>query len=442
MNYNIKNQIDQTNFIKSKFSKYLKSTFDIRDKTYRELYVKRLSELESKLYKGPYLASTLPFEPSKSINELVSNGFFHADFLKINNLDFNRACYKHQINAFEKIKEGRNIVVTTGTGSGKTECFMLPIIDELIRELKSGNSESGVRVIFLFPLNALVYDQIDRLREYLANYSEIKFGFYTGRTPENSRTHEGKKQIAAYKAKFGEPIVNELITREEMRDNPPQILFTNYSMLEYLLIRPSDEKLVSQHALSHLKYIVLDEAHIYRGSLGIEISLLLRRLMGLANKKPQFVLTSATLGRGKEDINQIVEFASNLTSSLYDNNDIIFATRYENKQEEEYRILPDDYSDLYKKMDNLEEFLYVFEKYIPYNNNLTINQNIYNLLSKDGNTKDFYHKTKNVGAFFDVLNSMYEFDINSLTSLIELISKASSIRAKRFVAKKVKRNNQ
>ena len=427
MKPDIKNQIEQTNFIKNKFSKYLKSTFDIRNKTYRDLYIQRLSELESKLYKGPYLASTLPFEPSKSINELVTEGFFHEDFLNISNLDFDRPCYKHQINSFERIKEGRNIVVTTGTGSGKTECFMLPILNDLIEELQNGTIESGVRVIFLFPLNALVYDQIDRLREYLKNYSDIKFGFYTGRTPESSKSPEGKKQIASYKAKFGEPIKNELITREEMRENPPQILFTNYSMLEYLLIRPSDEKLISQQALNHLKYIVLDEAHIYRGSLGIEISLLLRRLMGLANKKPQFVLTSATLGRGKEDMEQILEFASNLTSSKYESKDVIFASRIENINEEEYRISPEDYTGLFENISNIEIFKEIFEKYIKFDDSLSINQNIYNLLSKDGNTKDFYHKTKNVGNFFDVLNTMYDFNVERLTSLIELISKASSV---------------
>ena len=354
MEKKIKNQIEQSDYIKMKFSKYLKSTFDIRDSEYRDLYKKRLEELESKLYKGPYLASTLPFEPSKSINDLVGEGFFSVDFLNVSNLDFDRPCYKHQIKSFERIKLGRNLVVTTGTGSGKTECFMLPIINQLIEEINNGNESSGVRVIFLFPLNALVYDQIDRLRDYLKNYSKIKFGFYTGRTPENAHSKEGRKQIASYKKRFGEPIENELITREEIRNNPPHILFTNYSMLEYLLIRPSDENLISQKALENLKFIVLDEAHIYRGSLGIEISLLLRRLMGVANKKPQFVLTSATLGRGKEDINQILDFATNLTSSQYNSDDIIFAIRHENTNNIKYKINPEDFSLLYNNLENLD----------------------------------------------------------------------------------------
>ena len=89
------NQIEQTNFIKSKFSTYLRSTFDIRDKTYKNLYNDRLTELESKLYKGPYLSSTLPFEPSKSINDLIKDNVFEKEFLKVGDLDFNRPWQKY-----------------------------------------------------------------------------------------------------------------------------------------------------------------------------------------------------------------------------------------------------------------------------------------------------------------------------------------------------------
>ena len=164
------NQIDQTSFIKEKFSKYLQSTFDIRYDPYRQLYNTRLEELESKLYKGPYLASTLPFAQSSSIKELIESGSFGKDFSSIGDVDLERPCYKHQIKAFNRIRDGKSIVVTTGTGSGKTECFMYPIINAILEEINSGNSQPGVRAIFLFPLNALVYDQIDRLRSYLQNF--------------------------------------------------------------------------------------------------------------------------------------------------------------------------------------------------------------------------------------------------------------------------------
>lgn len=424
------NQIDQTNFIKSKFSTYLRSTFDIRDKTYKKLFNDRLTELESKLYKGPYLSSTLPFKPSKTINELIKDNIFEEEFLKVGDIDFDRPCYAHQVKAFERIGQGRNIVVTTGTGSGKTECFMLPIINELIIELKNGQNEPGVRAIFLFPLNALVYDQIDRLRSFLKNYEDIKFGFYTGRTPEDRKSVEGRKQLELYKRKYGEPSRNEVLTREEMRATPPQILFTNYSMLEYLLIRPSDESLISQEALKHLKFIVLDEAHIYRGALGIEISLLLRRLLGTANKKVQFILTSATLGRGKEDLPEIIDFASRLTSSSFNNDDIIFAIRYQSSVESEYEIEPADYKLLLDSFENLEDFKKIYVKYAKYNDGVSIKVNLYNLLLKDDNTKRLFHWTNRVGEFFDVYRNFYNFEIDELTSLIELISKSHSSDSK------------
>lgn len=420
------NQIEQSEFIKGKFSKYLRSTFDIRDTEYKNLYNKKLDELESKLYKGPYLASNLPFEQSYSINELISQGRFEKEFTRVGDLDFDRPCYAHQINAFDRIANGRNIVVTTGTGSGKTECFMLPIINELICEINSGNTDPGVRAIFLFPLNALVYDQIDRLRALLKNYEEIKFGFYTGRTPEDEKSAEGRKQLEAYRRKYGEPSKNEIFTREKMRINPPQILFTNYSMLEYLLIRPTDQSLISSDALKHLRFIVLDEAHIYRGALGIEISLLLSRLKGTANKEPQFVLTSATLGRGKEDLPSIVDFASKLTSSKYEDEDIVFGIRHENTEKAEYRVMPEDCVALFENFENKDEYIKVYEKYRKFEESKSIKTNTYDLLVRDYYTKDLFHYTQKVGNFMDVLDRMYGFDIRSLTALIELITKSTS----------------
>ncbi len=434
----MENLIEQTNFIKDKFSRYLRSTFDIRDNTYKNLYSQRLDELESKLYKGPYLASTLPFEPAKTLNELISEGTFENDFSNIGGkdpekddyLDFNRPCYAHQIKAFDRLRNGHNIVVTTGTGSGKTECFMFPIINELIREYNSGSREPGVRAIFLFPLNALVYDQIDRLRGLLQNCPELKFGFYTGRTPEDEQSKEGKRLLGLYRQKYGEPAQNEILTREKMRAEPPQILFTNYSMLEYLLIRPSDSSLISAEALKNLKFIVLDEAHIYRGALGIEIALLLRRLQGTAHRMPQFVLTSATLGRGREDLPQIIDFASKLTSVHFEADDIIFGIRHNNTVPEEYSIAPADCIGLLRSMDEPIAFRPIYEKYRQYSDSLSIEANLYELLSRDANVKMLFHLTKNVGAFIDVMRNMSGFDVRSLTALVELISKAKSCDSK------------
>lgn len=416
------NQIDQTAFIKEKFSKYLQSTFDIRYDPYRQLYNARLEELESKLYKGPYLASTLPFEQSSSIKELIVSGAFEKDFSNIGDVDLERPCYKHQIKAFDRVKRGKSIVVTTGTGSGKTECFMYPIINAILEEINSGNSQPGVRAIFLFPLNALVYDQIDRLRTYLQNFHNINYGFYTGKTPENEKTKEYREQ----KAYLDQLPKNELVTREKMKENPPHILFTNYSMLEYLLIRPSDERLISKDALQNLKFIVMDEAHTYRGALGIEIALLLRRLTGLAGHRPQFVLTSATLGRGKEDIGRIQDFAETLTSNNFEEDDIVFGIKQGENFSDKYYITPEDYESLLANMDNVDQFRSIFSRYLPYNDSYSINVNLYELLRNDINTHELYLKTCNVGSVHAVQQSLSNFTYPSLAALVELIAKTKS----------------
>lgn len=416
------NQIEQANFIKEKFSTYLRSAFDIRYQPYSQLYNARLSELESRLYKGPYLASALPFEQSLSIRQLIEKGVFEEDFSNIGEVDLNRPCYSHQIKAFERIKAGRSIVVTTGTGSGKTECFMYPIINSILEEINNGNNQPGIRAIFLFPLNALVYDQIDRLRTYLQKFTNINYGFYTGKTPDNKRTKEYREQ----KAYLESLPKHELVTREQMKENPPHILFTNYSMLEYLLIRPSDERLISKEALKNLKFIVMDEAHTYRGALGIEISLLLRRLTGLADHSLQFVLTSATLGRGYEDIGKIKEFAHTLTSNDYENADIVFGIRQANSFGDKYSIAPDDYEVLLENLENLDQIKTIFSKYRKYDDQATIYVNLYTLLRDDKNTHELYCKTCNVGDIKDVKNYLFDFSYSNIAALVELIAKARS----------------
>lgn len=416
------NQIEQSNYIKQKFSTYLRSTFDIRYRPYSQLYKARLSELESSLYKGPYLASQLPFEQSSSIRELIEKGFFEKEFLNIGDVDLDRPCYSHQIKAFERIKAGKSIVVTTGTGSGKTECFMYPIINSILEEIKNGNNNSGVRAIFLFPLNALVYDQIDRLRAYLQNFNTISYGFYTGKTPESERTKEYKAQ----KSYLDSLPKNELVTREKMKETPPHILFTNYSMLEYLLIRPSDQKIISREALNNLRFIVMDEAHTYRGALGIEIALLLRRLIGLADHNPQFVLTSATLGRGYEDTDKIKEFAHTLTSSDFDNEDIVFGIRHREQFGDKYSIVPDDYETLLSSIDTPSQFQNVFSRYRRYDDSLSANVNLYSLLRDDINTHELYLKTCNVGNIRDVCSRIANITYSAIAALVELIAKTRS----------------
>lgn len=145
--------------------------------------------------------------------------------------------YRHQEAACRKAAAGRNLVVASGTGSGKTESFLLPILDHLCAEQAAGTLRPGVRAVLLYPMNALANDQLKRLRLLLADYPHITFGRYTGETRERVRDAEDEfAQVNAGQLR----LPNELLAREQLRATPPHLLLTNYAMLEYLLLRPAD----------------------------------------------------------------------------------------------------------------------------------------------------------------------------------------------------------
>jgi hypothetical protein len=225
--------------------------------------------------------------------------------------------YLHQCKAIEKATAGRNLIVATGTGSGKTETFMLPIVDALLREQEAGTlSAPGVRALLLYPMNALANDQLKRLRRLLAPLPEITFGRYTGQTAERRDRAETE-----FREMFpNEPrIDNELICRDDIRDRPPHILLTNYAMLEYLLLRPEDTTLFDGTTGRHWAYIVVDEAHTYSGAAGMEVGMLLRRLKDrVAESRPgpiRCIATSATLGRGEAEA---IQFAQQLFGEKFE----------------------------------------------------------------------------------------------------------------------------
>lgn len=319
------NPLKVFNTVSKSYEDYVKSTFYITDKEFREQFNKLVDE--KGFTKGPIIECTDSFLTGDSIAELINKKVLNFSFHKIikKESELQRGLYRHQIEAIEKCNQDKNIVVTTGTGSGKTECFLYPILNSLLNEIDNNSLTPGVRALLLYPMNALANDQMKRLRKLLADVPQITFGVYTGET-ENSY----KKALTKYQDLFhNQPCANELISREQMKEMPPHILLTNYAMLEYLLLRPNDTVFFDGERALHWKYIVLDEAHSYRGASGIEISYLIRRLYHrLQNReKIRFILTSATLG-GKEKDNQIIEFAENISAGTkYYIEDIIRAQR-------------------------------------------------------------------------------------------------------------------
>ncbi|MBY0238532.1 MAG: DEAD/DEAH box helicase [Burkholderiaceae bacterium] len=206
--------------------------------------------------------------------------------------------YTHQIKAWTRLLDEKptSAVITTGTGSGKTECFMVPILDDLAREqARLGQSLVGVRALFLYPLNALINSQQERLNAWTAQFGErLRFCLYNGKTKE--KESEVRHLRRDEPAKYG---VNQVLSREILRREPPPILLTNATMLEYMLVRQLDHPIleISRQAKS-LRWIVLDEAHTYIGSQAAELSLLLRRVVHAFGKRSEdirFIATSATI---------------------------------------------------------------------------------------------------------------------------------------------------
>ena len=324
------NPLKATQSISQRYMRYLKTTFQISDPDLAALFKATIDE--HTFVKGPILEATPPFRKGCTLRHLIDEGILSPRFEYLNQdlLPLDRPLYLHQEKAIRRaVGEGRNLVVATGTGSGKTEIFIVTILNTLFRQQESGLLNPGVRALLLYPMNALVNDQLKRLRKLLSSCPEITFGRYTGETRE--------KQLEAaekYKKIHGsDPFPNEHISRAKMRETPPHILLTNYAMLEYLLLRPGDNVFFDGEFSKNWRFIVLDEAHTYTGARGIEMAMLLRRLKDrVVRSEPgrlQCIATSATLGGGEEDYPAVVRFASQLCSEEFGMDDVISAEREE-----------------------------------------------------------------------------------------------------------------
>lgn len=345
---------------------------------------------EGVLYQKPYVESSPSYQNAPDGIQRSAKlpdwlkGYFHA--LSKADLGVYSAPFCHQVSALEAAYAGQDLFVSTGTGSGKTECFMWPLMAKLACEAKN-NPDSwamrGVRTIIMYPMNALVSDQVSRLRRLIGDPEHRfvtifrntcgsqsrrpQFGMYTGRTPYagkepkpsedralaetygrmvNPETDEervflqklikdgklpAKENFEEFLEKLhhGRHIPNEedaeLVTRFEMQQFCPDILITNYSMLEYMLFRPREGKIWADTQAwlegdrNNKLLFVIDEAHMYRGSSGGEVSLLIRRLfhrLGIDRSRVQFILTTASMPDKDEDDRRAVKaFANQLTAS-------------------------------------------------------------------------------------------------------------------------------
>ena len=246
-------------------------------------------------------------------------------------LDFHGTLYKHQEKAIKSILNEKCTIVSTGTGSGKTESFLVPIIDYCIKN----KGEKGVKAIIIYPMNALAGDQLRRISDAVKD-TDITFGIFTGDSPSYTKNEKTTSKSP-----------NEIIFREDMVEEKPDILITNYVMLDRLLTKSNYNPIFNDS--EYLKYVVLDEIHVYRGNKGLHIKYLLHRLKSIIQNKIVQIGCSATLSRDNEE---------NLYKNTSNGIDNFVKTIFNVKNSNEYSCIEPIYEDIVnKKYEYEDEFL-------------------------------------------------------------------------------------
>jgi len=365
------NPIELARQIEERYRRYLKTTFYFKDPDLRVSFEDALKS--GHLSKGPYLEATPVFKRGQTPQALFPSlpGFRPDEgFLRVVQ-DNTPLLYQHQEEAIQRVFEGSNVIVATGTGSGKTEAFLYPILLHLYQEFQAGQLCPGVRALILYPMNALANDQRERLGEICKRLKEnespfrFTFGQYIGETPEDendsqrhARDHIAERDQKGYSiVENGQVVHGELVLRSEMRKTPPHIFLTNYSMLEYLLLRPDDSPLFDNGRARWWTFLVLDEAHQYRGSRGIEMAMLLRRLKrrlreGGRSEPFRCIATSATLVGGEEGRAAVAKFAFDLFGEEFHEEDVILGATEPIPEPGSKSLSPDEYQKLGEVLHN------------------------------------------------------------------------------------------
>ena len=311
--------------------------------------------------------------------------------------------YAHQYKCWDVLLNGqtedgkpKSIVVTTGTGSGKTECFMMPLVHDLMLNAKPDE----IQALFLYPLNALMEDQKQRLEDLLDG-TNLTYTVYNGDLPEiepkdtddsedANKLRKRIEQITGGKYEIersnpdekGRYILKDMkyshmvYTRKAVRTTPPNIVLTNPTMLEYILLRGSDSKLIVKDKKS-LKWVAIDETHSYTGAGAAELAMLLRRVLlafGVDAKDVRFATSSATFGNGEDqekEEKELKDFIAGITGLRQDQIEVVGGTRIGEKEipsgedkEIWQKIFNSDYislDELYPGTESIEEKLQMLD---------------------------------------------------------------------------------
>ncbi|MEI6521086.1 MAG: DEAD/DEAH box helicase, partial [bacterium] len=279
------------------YASYVRSFINISDPAISKKVDDELAQ--GKLWPQPLLQFNPAYEISGNITDIVKDGLFHNT---INDIFKGYSLYHHQRKAIELGISGKDFIVTSGTGSGKSLTYIGTIFNHLLTNPQS----EGVTAIIVYPMNALINSQTNEFNIFKNNFEKttgkefpIIFGQYTGQEDESSRIG--------------------------MREKPPHILLTNYMMLELLLTR-IQERPIRDAIYKNLKFLVFDELHTYRGRQGADVAMLIRRISALCNQEVSFIGTSATMVSGTDSESQkeqVAQVATTLFGRTFSSEQIV-----------------------------------------------------------------------------------------------------------------------
>jgi rubrerythrin len=359
------NPIEIGNSLKKSYLQYIKAGIPLMDEYY-EKEREKLYEEAGVIMQPPYIEIVRKYEGKKSLSDICRENQINmevADFINRGLLFTEdreeRRLYEHQEQAIvDVLGNKKNMVISTGTGSGKTEGFLIPLLANIIEEAltwKQNEKETALRSIIFYPLNALAEDQMVRLRKSLVKEevnkwyeennitSHITFGRYISRTPKDKRdpkyreikyrwdtikqdinntkntTRKKELQALIYSGPCCEENSAEIIDRKSMQENPPDILITNYSMLNIMLMRKAEQPIFEKTRQwlasdkGNIFTLVIDELHTYRGTTGTEIAYIIKVLLhrlGLSSSSPQvrFLASSASMTISEDSKKYISDF--------------------------------------------------------------------------------------------------------------------------------------
>ena len=305
--------------VQASILEYLKATYGFRERAVAQAFERFVADEREGMFKGPYLSLKLPFVKTATGTEIPLE------------IKPNFPPFDHQLQSFRRLttREGHSplpTILTTGTGSGKTESFLYPLLDYCYRHAE----QKGIKCIILYPMNALATDQAGRLAKAIWQDEQLK-----GRVTAGLFIGVGKDG-----KKFPKDMAETHIieNREAILDSPPDILLTNFKMLDYALMRNQYQKLWqhNREAPELLRFLVLDELHTYDGAQGTDVANLIRRLklkLDMAPGQLCPVGTSATIGSGEDAPDLLAQYATRVFGESITKESIV----------SEKRVTPDEF---------------------------------------------------------------------------------------------------